>query len=211
VDEVTMLPRVVETIMAAVNIPLCIDINNPASLKGALEVYQGKPIINSVSGEEKSLEEVLPLVKEFNTAVIALTLDDEGIPKEPERRLSIAHKIVERAESLGIPREDIIFDGLALTMGADHHAGKVTLETIRRLKEEFGVNQTLGASNVSFGLPNRLLLNQAFLAIAIAWGLTCPTVDVAKARSTVLAVDLALGRDRFAMRYIQDYQKSIKK
>jgi 5-methyltetrahydrofolate--homocysteine methyltransferase len=211
VDETTMLPRALETVMKAVDVPLCIDINNPAALKEALHVYQGKPIVNSVSGEENSLNEILPLVKEYGTAVIALTLDDEGIPKESEKRIAIAHKIIERAESMGIPREDVIIDGLALTIGADHNAGKVTLDTILKIKEEFGVNQTLGASNISFGLPNRLLLNQAFLAIAIAWGLTCPTVDVAKVRSTVLAVDLALGRDRYAMRYIQDYQKNLKK
>ena len=211
VDETAMLPKAIEIVMKSVDVPLCIDINNPAALKEALKVYQGKPIVNSVSGEENSLNEVLPLVKEYGTAVIALTLDDDGIPKESEKRIAIAHHIIERAESMGIPHEDIIIDGLALTLGADPNAGKVTLDTIRRIKEEFGVNQTLGASNISFGLPNRLLLNQAFLAVAIAWGLTCPTVDVAKVRSTVLAVDLSLGRDRFAMRYIQDYQKNVKK
>ncbi|MBN1848577.1 MAG: dihydropteroate synthase, partial [Deltaproteobacteria bacterium] len=163
VDETAMLPRAIEIIMRAVDVPLCIDINNPAALKEALQVYQGKPIVNSVSGEENSLNEVLPLVKEYGTAVIALTLDDDGIPKEAEKRIAVAHKIIERAESMGIPREDIIVDGLALTIGADHNAGKVTLDTIRKIKEEFGVNQTLGASNISFGLPNRLLLNQAFL------------------------------------------------
>lgn len=209
VNEVVMLPRVVKTVMDAVNVPLCIDINNPAALREVLKIYPGKPIVNSVSGEERSLNEVLPLVKEYGTAVIGLTLDDEGIPKEADRRVAIAHKIIERAESLGIPREDVIIDGLALTIGSDSNAGMVTLETIRKVRDKLGVNQTLGASNISFGLPKRSLLNQTFLAIAIAAGLTCPTVDVAKVRSAILATDLALGRDRYARRYIQDYRKNI--
>lgn len=210
VNEVVMLPRVVKTVMDAVNVPLCIDINNPAALREVLKIYPGKPIVNSVSGEERSLNEVLPLVKEYGTAVIGLTLDDEGIPKEADRRVAIAHKIIERAESLGIPREDVIIDGLALTIGSDSNAGMLTLETIRKVRDKLGVNQTLGASNISFGLPKRSLLNQTFLAIAIAAGLTCPTVDVAKVRSTILATDLALGRDRYARRYIQDYRKNIR-
>lgn len=209
VNEVVMLPRVVKTVMDAVNVPLCIDINNPAALREVLKIYPGKPIVNSVSGEERSLNEVLPLVKEYGTAVIGLTLDDEGIPKEADRRVAIAHKIIERAESLGIPREDVIIDGLALTIGSDSNAGMVTLETIRKVRDKLRVNQTLGASNISFGLPKRSLLNQTFLAIAIAAGLTCPTVDVAKVRSAILATDLALGRDRYARRYIQDYRKNI--
>ena len=207
VDEVAILPRVVEIVMGEVPVPLCIDINNPAALKEALQIYQGKPLINSVSGEEASLNEILPLVKEYGTAVIGLTLDDDGIPKESDRRVEIAHKIVARAEGYGIPREDVIIDSLALTIGSDSNAGLVTLETIRKVKEQLGVNQTLGASNISFGLPNRRLLNQAFLAIAISAGLTCPTVNVEHVRSTVLATDLSLGRDRFAMRYIQDFRK----
>lgn len=209
VDEVAMLPRAIETVMDAVNVPLCIDINDPAALREALKIYTGKPIVNSVSGEQKSLNEILPLVKEYGTAVIGMTLDDEGIPKEADRRVAIAYKIIERAESLGIPREDVIIDGLALTIGSESNAGMVTLETIRKVRDKLGVNQTLGASNISFGLPNRSLLNQTFLAIAIAAGLTCPTVDVAQVRSAILATDLALGRDRYAMRYIQDYRKSM--
>ena len=208
VDEVVMLPKVLEVVLETVEVPLCLDINNPLALKEALKIYPGKPIVNSVSGEEKSLNEVLPLVKEYGTAVIGLTLDDNGIPKEAGKRVEIANKIIERAESIGIPREDIIIDGLALSIGSDSNAGLVTLETIRRVRDEIGVNQNLGASNVSFGLPNRTLLNQIFLALAIANGLTCPTVNVAKVRSAILATDLALGRDRYAMRYIKDFRKS---
>jgi len=207
VDEILVLPKVIEIIMAAVDVPLCIDINNPAALKEALKIYEGKPIVNSVSGEEKSLNEVLPLVKEYGAAVIGLTLDDGGIPKEPGKRLEVTNKIIERAASLGIPREDIIIDCLALALGSDDQAGFVTLQTVRKVREEMGVNQTLGASNISFGLPDRALIIKAFLSLAIEAGVTCPTVDAAKVRSTILATDLILGRDRFSQRFIKDYRQ----
>ncbi|MBW2117508.1 MAG: dihydropteroate synthase [Deltaproteobacteria bacterium] len=207
VDEILVLPKVIEIIMAAVDVPLCIDINNPAALKEALKIYEGKPIVNSVSGEEKSLNEVLPLVKEYGAAVIGLTLDDGGIPKEPGKRLEVTNKIIERAASLGIPREDIIIDCLALALGSDDQAGFVTLQTVRKVREEMGVNQTLGASNISFGLPDRALIIKAFLSLAIEAGVTCPTVDAAKVRSTILATDFILGRDRFSQRFIKDYRQ----
>ena len=207
VDEISVLPKAIETIMAAVDVPLCIDINNPAALKAALKVYEGKPVVNSVSGEERSLSEVLPFVKEYGAAVIGMALDDSGIPKEAERRVEVANKIIERAESLGISREDIIIDCLALAVSSDDRAGFVTLQAIRMVKEQLGVNQTLGASNISFGLPDRPLVNKAFLSLAIEAGVTCPTVDAAQVRATVMATDLILGRDRFAQRYIKDYRQ----
>lgn len=209
VDEISMLPKAVEKVMASVDVPLCIDINNPAALKEALKVYEGKPIVNSVTGEENSLNEVLPLVKEYGTAVIGLTIDDDGIPKEADRRIAIAHKIVDRAKSMGIPPEDVIIDCLALTLGADTNAALVTLDAIRRVKEELGVNQTLGASNISFGLPERSIVNHTFLTLAISSGVTCPTVNVAKVRSAILSTDLVLGRDRFAQRYMR-YIRQLK-
>ena len=207
VDEIAVLPKVIETVMTAVDAPLCIDINNPVALREALKAYKGKPIVNSVTGEENSLNAILPMVKEYGAAVIGLTIDDEGIPKEPGRRVAIAHKIVERAESLEIPPEDVIIDCLALTLGAEGNAGLVTLEAIRQVKEELAVNQTLGASNISFGLPDRTLVNLTFLAMAISSGVTCPTVDAAKVRPAVLSIDLILGRDRFAQRYIRDFRQ----
>jgi 5-methyltetrahydrofolate--homocysteine methyltransferase len=207
VDEIVVLPKVVEKVMASVDVPLCIDINNPGALKEALKIYKGRPIVNSVTGEESSLNEILPLVKEYGAVVIGLTIDEEGIPKEPDRRVAIAHKILERAESFGIPRENVIIDCLALTLGADSNAGMVTLEAIRRVKEELGVNQTLGTSNISFGLPDRNLVNHAFLAMAISSGVTCPTVDVAKVRQAILSIDLILGHDRFAQRYMRDFRQ----
>jgi 5-methyltetrahydrofolate--homocysteine methyltransferase len=207
VDEIEILPQVVERVMATADVPLCIDINNPNALKGALGVYQGKAIVNSVTGEDKSLNEILPAVQEHGAAVIGLTIDEEGIPKDADRRLAIARKIVERASSFGIPPEDVIIDCLALSVGADGRAGLVALEAIAKVKQELGVNQTLGASNISFGLPDRTLVNHTFLAMAIFSGVTCPTVDAAKARSAVLAADLILGRDRFAQRYMKDFRR----
>ena len=211
VDEVVVLPQVVRALMEAVQAPLCIDINKVEALKEALKVYKGKPIINSVTGEEKSLSEILPLVKEYRAAVIGLTIGDEGIPKDAAKRVAVAHKIVERAESYGIPREDVIIDCLCLTLGSDSNAALVTLEAIRRVKEELGVNQTLGASNISFGLPDRLIINHAFLAIAVTAGVTCPTVDAAKVRSAILSADLILGRDRFAQRFIKGFREREKR
>ncbi|MCD6599704.1 MAG: dihydropteroate synthase [Dehalococcoidia bacterium] len=203
VDEVTMLPKVVQTVMDTVDVPLCLDSSNPEALEAALKVYKGKPLVNSVTGQEGSLNKVLPLIKEHKAAVIGMTVDDDGIPNDVDRRVSIAHKIVERTEKLGIPREDIVVDCVTMTVGADARSALVTIETIRKIKAELGVNITLGASNVSFGLPNRGLINTTFLAIAIAAGMNCPVINVAKVRPTVLATDLILARDKNALRYIK--------
>jgi len=207
VDEVALLPQAVQAVMETVDVPLCLDSDNSQAIEAALKVYKGKPIINSVNGQEERLKQILPLVKEYGAAVIGLTMDDEGIPQDVERRVAIAHKIVEQAEALGIPREDIIIDCLCLTIATDSRAGSVTLEAVRRVKAELGVNQTLGASNISFGLPDRTVLNSAFLALAIAAGVTCPVVDVAKVRPAALATDLLLGRDEYAQRYIKAYRQ----
>jgi len=210
VDEVTLLPQAVKTVMDTVDIPLCLDSANPEALAAALKVYKGKPLINSVTGEEQSLAKVLPLVKEYGAAVVGLVQDDEGIPKDSERRVAIAHKIVERAEKAGIARQDIIIDCLAFAVGADTSAGPAVIEAIRKIKAELGVNLTLGASNVSFGLPDRVLLNNAFVAMTIAAGMTCLIVDVAKVRPSVLATDLILGRDKHARHYIEAYRQHQK-
>jgi len=206
-DEVPLLPRAVQAITEVTGVPLCIDSANPAALQAALEGYQGKPLINSVSGEERSLERVLPLVKKYRTAVIGLTQDDNGIPKDAKTRISIAEKIVDRAEKMGIPREDIVIDPLALAIGADPNSAVIALETIREIKTRLSVNMTLGASNISFGMPDRLLINCSFLAMTIAAGITCPVVDVAKVRASVLAIDLLLGRDKRARRYIEAFRQ----
>ena len=207
VDEVTLLPRAVQTVIDTVDIPLCLDSAVPEALDAALKVYKGKALINSVTGEEHSLAKVLPLVKKYGAAVIGLVQDEKGIPKDSERRVAIAHKVVERAEAAGIAREDIIIDCLAFAVGADPSSGPAVIEAIRKIKAELGVNLTLGASNVSFGLPDRNLLNNAFVVMAVAAGVTCLIVDVAKVRPAVLAADLILGRDKRARRYIEAYRQ----
>ncbi len=216
VNEVDLLPKAVRLVMETIDVPICIDTANSEAMAAALAVHkelapEGKPLINSVNGEEERLQGVLPLVAEYGAAVIGLCMDDAGIPEEPERRLAVAEKIVERAAELGIPREDIVIDCLALTMGADSKAGWKTLESIRLVKAELGVNIALGASNISFGLPGRETINGAFLAMAIQNGLNCPIVDAAKVSPFILAADLALGRDDYAMRYIKAYRKMAKK
>lgn len=215
IDEVELLPKAVKLVAETVDVPLCVDSANPAALRAALTLYRelvpdGKPLVNSVNGEAASMERVLPLVAEFGTAVIGLAMDEGGIPPTAEGRLAVARRIVERAEALGIPRQDVVIDCLALTVGADSHAGLVTLDAIHMVREELGVNMTLGASNVSFGLPERETINWVFLAMAIQRGVNCPIVDVAKVRPAVLATDLLLGRDEYAMRYLKDYKKRLK-
>ena len=210
VDEVTLLPQVVQAVIDTVDIPLCLDSANPEALEAALKVYKGKPLINSVTGEEHSLAKVLPLVKEYGAVVIGLVQDDEGIPKDSERRFGIARKIVESAEAAGIAREDIIIDCLASAVGADTSSGLAVIEAIRKIKAELGVNLTLGASNVSFGLPDRDLLNNAFVVMAVVAGVTCLIVDVAKVRPIILAADLVLASDKRARRYIEAYRQRHK-
>jgi 5-methyltetrahydrofolate--homocysteine methyltransferase len=207
VDEVGLLPLAVQVVMETVSVPLCIDSDDPLALAAALHVYRGKAIVNSVNGQEERLAAVLPLVKEFGAAVIALTMDESGIPGDADRRVAIAGRIIERAQKLGIPMEDIIVDPLAMTVAADGKAGEVTLETARRIRDQFGVNQTLGASNISFGLPERDVVNWAFLTMAMQAGVTCPVVNAEKVRPAILATDLLLGRDDYAMRYIRAYRK----
>ncbi|MBI2849833.1 MAG: dihydropteroate synthase [Chloroflexi bacterium] len=209
IDEVALLPEAVKIVMAAVEAPICIDGEDPKALEAALKVYKGKAIVNSVKGEKKSLETVLPLVKEYGAVVVGLTIDDDGLPKTADKRVSIAGKIIERAEKMGIPRENVIIDTLCMAVAADSKAGMPVIEAIRRISAEFGVNQTLGASNISFNLPDRHLLNDAFLSVAIPAGLTCPIVDAAKVRPAVLATDLVLGRDNYAMRYIKAYRQRL--
>jgi 5-methyltetrahydrofolate--homocysteine methyltransferase len=202
IDEVAVLPEVAKLVSELVEVPLCLDSDNHKAIAAALAVLPGRPLVNSVNGEEKSLEAVLPVVKEYGVAVIGLTMDDEGIPNDAETRLAIAEKILERAGKLGIPADDVIIDPLVLTVGADSNAGAVTLQTIRLLKEQFGVNINLGASNVSFGLPDRHTINQAFLSLAMGIGATCAITDPIKLTSTIRATDLLMGRDKFGARYI---------
>lgn len=211
VDEVTVLPRAIEAAQEAVGVPLSIDTSNHEALEAALKVYQGKPLVNSVNGEEKNLERVLPLVAEHGTAVVGLTMDEDGIPDDPGRRLEIAEKIVERAETFGIPRRDILIDCVALAVSASPHAAMTTLEAIDLVKAELNTNMTLGHSNISYGLPDRPTIDRAFLAMAVRGGVNAPIVDAAEVKESILAADVLLGRDDYAMRYIQCYRERQEK
>jgi 5-methyltetrahydrofolate--homocysteine methyltransferase len=211
-DEPVLLEKVLRTVMEVTDVPLCIDTADPLALEAALKIYGGKALINSVNGEKESMEAVLPLVKEYNAAVIGLCMDDDGIPETPQQRLAVAGKIIEHAAKLGIPVEDLVIDPLALTMGAESNAGKVALDTIQLLVEEFGVNVTMGASNISFGMPDRKYINSTFIAMAIHAGMTCPITNplVPEIVIAVQAADLSMGRDEFGMNWIKAYRKREK-
>lgn len=206
IDEPAIIKKVVELVISITDVPLCIDSGNPDVLKAGLAAAPGKPLVNSVSGEECRLNSVLPLVKDRDAAVIGLTMDDNGIPKSAEERVAVAEKILERAARLGIPSEDVIIDPLVLTVGSDSKAALVTLQTIELLRTSLGVNINLGASNVSFGLPDRPSINQAFLAMTIQAGATCAITDPVKLGAAIRASDLLLGRDDYSMRYIKHFR-----
>ncbi|MFH2102910.1 MAG: dihydropteroate synthase [Chloroflexota bacterium] len=205
-DEVSVLPRVVRMLADEFDVPLALDTANPAALAAALPECTGKALVNSVTGEEASLTAVLPLVKEFGAAVIALTMDKNGIPQDAEGRVAIAGRILERAARSGIPAADVIIDPLVLTVGAESNSARVTLQTIQLIQSEFGVNINVGASNVSYGLPERDNVNLAFLALAISAGASCAITDSLKYCLFLRAVDLLRGRDSYAMRYLKYYR-----
>ena len=210
IDEAAIIPMVVEAVKSVVDVPLCIDSNDPNILEAGLKVAPGKPLVNSVNGEEKQLDTVLPIVKDRGAAVIGLTIGDDGIPPTAELRLAAAGKIIERAAKIGIPIEDIIIDPLVMTVGHNSMAATITLQTIELLVKEFGVNINLGASNVSFGLPDRHSVNAAFLALAMHAGTTCSITDPIKLGSTIRATDLLLGRDANSMRYLKYFRATEK-
>ena len=208
-DEPALLRGAVKAVLEVVDVPLCLDTANPEALKAALEIYPGKALINSTTAEEEMMKRVLPLAKQFKAAVIGVITDESGVPATPEARLEVARKLLDRAAGFGIPPEDIIIDCLALTVGADHNAGKITLDSMTLVRQELGVNLNLGASNVSFGLPDRKILNVAYISLAIARGLTIAITDptVPEIQTTLLACDLLMGRDEYAMRWIKAFRK----
>jgi 5-methyltetrahydrofolate--homocysteine methyltransferase len=207
-DEVDMISKIVGVVSQAVDVPLCIDSGKSEILAAGLAAAPGKPLVNSVNAEQKQLDTILPIVKDRGAAVIGLTIGDEGIPKSPEKRLAAAGQIMRRAAQLGIPTEDVIIDPLVMTVGSDSKAALTTLQTVELLRKELGVNINLGASNVSYGLPDRLTVNQTFLAMAIHCGATCSITDPVKMASTVRAGDVLVGRDDFAMRYIKYFRST---
>jgi len=206
VDDVNLLPETVLAIRGSFDIPLCLDSPNPKAIEAALKVAGGKCLINSVNGEEKSLKTLIGIAKEYSAAIIGLTMDDNGITNDPEKRLAIAEKILERAVKNGIKEEDVIIDPLAMAVSADSKACLITLETIRLVHQKLGLNITMGASNISFGLPGREDLNSSFMSLAILNGLTCPIANPEKITASVRATDLVLGRDDFAVRFVEYFQ-----
>lgn len=211
IEEAEVIPFVVEAVQSVTDVPLCIDSNEPKILEAGLNAIKGgKPLINSVNGEEKQLASVLPIVKERGAAVIGLTIADEGIPPTAEGRLAAAEKIIKRATQMGIPIEDIIIDPLVMTVGHNSVAATVTLKTIELIRKEFGVNMSLGASNVSFGLPDRHSVNAAFLALMMQAGATCSITDPIKLGSSIKAADLLLGKDMNSIRYLKYFRATEK-
>ncbi len=206
-DAVALMKEVIPLLEESVEVPLCLDSPDPAVLAAGLALTPGKALINSVTGEEARLNGLLPLVKEYQAAVIGLIIDDDGIPTSAEARLRVAEKILKRAVAWGIPAEDVIIDPLAMAVAADSQAGRVTLQAIRLIHDELGVNLSMGASNVSHGLPERPLVNQAFLALAAGAGLTCAITDPHKMTGTIRAIDLLVGKDEDALGYMKHYRR----
>jgi 5-methyltetrahydrofolate--homocysteine methyltransferase len=208
VDESELLKSMLSAVAAAVDVPICIDSSVIEALEAGLSVYEGKALVNSVTGEDERLEEILPLVARHGAAVIGLANDETGIPETPQQRLDIARKIVSAAGDHGIPPEDVVIDPLAMTVGAATDAVTVTLETISLIRDELGVNMCLGASNVSFGLPRRHALNAAFLPMAMAAGLTSAIMSCAEeVVEAVRASDVLLGHDEWAAGWIAAHRE----
>jgi len=203
VDEASLLADMLSTVQAAVEVPICIDSSVIEALEAGLSAYEGRALVNSVTAEDERLEEILPLVARHDAAVIGLANDETGIPETPEKRLECARKIVSAAGDYGITPQDVVIDPLAMTVGADTEAVTTTLRTIRLIRSELGVNMCLGASNVSFGLPQRHVLNAAFLPMAMAAGLTSAIMSTAPVCvEAVRASDLLLGHDPWGASWI---------
>jgi 5-methyltetrahydrofolate--homocysteine methyltransferase len=197
VDEPALLAEAVRVVQAEVDVPLSIDSSVVLALEAGLAAYQGKALVNSVTGEDERLEAVLPLVARHGAAVIGIANDETGISEDPAVRFAVAKKIVERAESFGVPRQDLLIDPLAMPIGAMRSAGASLFEIVRRVRGELGVNTICGASNISFGLPDRAGLNAAFLAMAVASGMTCAITNPLEEsiRKAILAADVLMGHD----------------
>jgi 5-methyltetrahydrofolate--homocysteine methyltransferase len=203
--EPMLMPQLIEMVQAVVDVPLCIDSSVPGALEAGLKAAKGRPLLNSVTGEEERLERVLPLVKKYNVPVVAISNDDTGISEDPDVRFAVAKKIVQRAADFGIPAHDIVVDPLVMPVGAMGSAGQQVFALVRRLREELGVNTTCGASNISFGLPNRHGINNAFLPMAYAAGMTSAIMNpvalpvtakkIAEKRAEVEAAGLILPPD----------------
>src|SRR5438034_9765912 len=208
IDEPATLAAAIVAVMEVTDVPICIDSSVVEALEAALAVYPGKALINSVTAEEERMARILPLVRKYGAAVIGMANDETGISMLPEERLALARRIVERAADHGIPAQDVVIDPIAMTVAADPTCGVITLQTMRLIRDELGNNMTCGASNVSFGLPDRATVNAAFLPLAMHTGLTCAITNPLEpqVRRAILAGDLLLGHDEYAMRWISTYR-----
>ncbi len=209
-DEPAILAEAIRIVQSLTDVPLCIDSSVVKALESGLAAYQGKPLLNSVTGEDERLDVVLPLVAKYKCAVIGISNDETGISEDPVVRFGIARKIVERAESYGIPREDVLIDPLAMPIGAVRTAGQSLFTIVRRCREELGVNCCCGASNISFGLPGRPQLNGAFIAMAIAAGMSCAITNPldAEIKTMILAGDVMMGHDENCANWLK-YARSL--
>ena len=207
-DEPKILADTIKLVQSLTDLPLSIDSSIVAALQAGLEVYQGKALLNSVTGEEERLESVLPLVKKYGCAVVAISNDETGISEDPDIRFKVAKKIVDRAKDYGIPSSDIVVDPLVMPIGALNSAGMQVIKLVRRLQEELKVNTTCGASNVSFGLPNRNGINAAFLTMAIASGLTSAITNPLhdSVMQAVMGADVMMGNDPKCVRWIKNIE-----
>jgi len=207
-DEPAILARTIRLVQSLVDVPLSIDSSIVEALEAGLAAYVGKPLVNSVTGEEERMERVLPLIKKYGAAVVAISNDDTGISEDPDVRFEVARRIVERAADYGIPRSDVIVDPLVMPVGAMATAGQQVFRLVRRLREELGVNTTCGASNVSFGMPDRERINAAFLPMAIASGLTSAITNPLSAdvKAAIMAADVLMGNDQDAARWIRAHR-----
>ena len=210
-DEPKILADTIKLVQSLTDLPLSIDSSIVAALQAGLEVYQGKALLNSVTGEEERLESVLPLVKKYGCAVVAISNDETGISEDPDIRFKVAKKIVDRAKDYGIPSSDIVVDPLVMPIGALNSAGMQVIKLVRRLQEELKVNTTCGASNVSFGLPNRNGINAAFLTMAIASGLTSAITNPLhdSVMQAVMGADVMMGNDPNCVRWIKKYREPV--
>lgn len=208
-DEPAILAQSIKLVQSITDVPLSIDSSIVEALEAGLAVYQGKALVNSVTGEEERLEVVLPLVKKYGAAVVAISNDETGISEDPDVRYEVAKKIVERAEDFGIPRADVVVDPLVMPVGALNMAGHSAMRLIRRLRDELGVNTTCGASNISFGLPNRHALNASFLSMAIGAGMTSAIMNPlhAEEMAGVMGADVMMGHDPECRRWIKRFRE----
>ncbi len=208
-DEPAILAKTIQLVQSLTDVPLCIDSSMLEALAAGLEVYQGKALLNSVTGEEERLEKILPLVKKHGCAVVAISNDDTGISQDINVRYAVAKKIVERAADHGIPTDDIVVDPLVMPVGAVNTAGRQVMELIRRLRTELKVNTTCGASNISFGLPNRGGLNNAFISMAISAGMTSAISNPLNAdlMQAVRGANVMMGNDEQCVRWIEHYRE----